>query len=303
MAVINNCRRSPCYDQRCEVLLSKGSLSVRNETASSLAITRAPAQGMDGCVEGDRVLGWGERYADAFAAEMRHFASVVAGVEQAQVCGDDGAAALALALDARRSLQEGAVVVCGQRATAPVVPAAAAAAAAPAVPAPLVPPPVAPTMLVPPPPPGPPAAVAAPAETPGAVERRRKRKASDRRAAFNSEPDLVDKRMCVVGEDGRLVSAGNQSVVHAPTRISDDARPCILCAEVVMGGKRVKDGNKTAGKLISAVKGRKTRLGCSVCNEPLCRDAPGGSKAGPSCFEKWHTVRELESPAHYRSGP
>ena len=98
MAFISNSRRSGYgYDQRIEAFGSGGSVRVDNLTATTVAVwseegtTRAPFQNF-----------FLERYAEAYRAEMDHFAAVLQGEEPA-VRFTDGIHALDLAEAAARS--------------------------------------------------------------------------------------------------------------------------------------------------------------------------------------------------------
>ncbi|MGQ0674961.1 MAG: inositol 2-dehydrogenase [Rhodospirillales bacterium] len=106
MAHINNSRRASYgYDQRIEVLGSKGMLRAGNRTPTT--VERA---GVDGVV-GDKPLHFFlERYAEAYVAEMAHFIAAIADGTPPSVGPKDGRQALVLAEAALKSMRTGALV-------------------------------------------------------------------------------------------------------------------------------------------------------------------------------------------------
>ena len=105
LCVISNSRRSGYgYDQRIEAYASGGMVCADNVLESTVKLFNG-----DGS-SGDRLQSFFlDRYAQAYQAEMDHFADMLAGAPPA-VGYADGVAALALAEAAAQSLKSGAVV-------------------------------------------------------------------------------------------------------------------------------------------------------------------------------------------------
>lgn len=105
LCVISNSRRSGYgYDQRIEAYASGGMVCADNVLESTVKLFNE-----DGS-RGDRLQNFFlDRYAQAYQAEMEHFADMLAGARPA-VGYADGVAALALAEAAAQSMKSGAVV-------------------------------------------------------------------------------------------------------------------------------------------------------------------------------------------------
>jgi len=103
IGTIDNCRQAPYgYDQRVEVLGSKGSIATENQYPNRAVISTAES------VRRDLPLNFFmERYQDSFANEMRAFVSAVANGTPVPVSGMDGRIPVMMALAARRSYEEG----------------------------------------------------------------------------------------------------------------------------------------------------------------------------------------------------
>ena len=106
LAQINTTRRAAYgYDQRFEVLGSKGMLQARNQRPTEVMAWTS------GAVSTDKPeYFFLERYRAAYAAEMAHFFDVVAGRAQPRTSIDDGVKALALAEAATTSWREKRIV-------------------------------------------------------------------------------------------------------------------------------------------------------------------------------------------------
>ena len=106
LAHINNSRRAIYgYDQRVEVLGSKGMLRAGNRTPTT--VERA---GIDGVARDKPLHFFLERYAEAYAAEMAHFIAALGNGVPPSVGPKDGRQALVLAEAALKSMKTGAVV-------------------------------------------------------------------------------------------------------------------------------------------------------------------------------------------------
>jgi myo-inositol 2-dehydrogenase/D-chiro-inositol 1-dehydrogenase len=106
LAQINTIRRAVYgYDQRFEVLGSKGMLQAGNHKPTEVTLWSS------GAVTADKPEHFFlERYRAAYAAEMAHFFDVLAGRAQAKTTIDDGVKALALAEAATTSWREARIV-------------------------------------------------------------------------------------------------------------------------------------------------------------------------------------------------
>ena len=103
---ISNSRRAAYgYDQRIEVLGSKGALQAEN-----IAETTVVFSGAEGIVSDKPVHFFLERYAEAYRRELDHFIGAVADGTAPLVGGEDGVRALALADAAAESAQTGRAV-------------------------------------------------------------------------------------------------------------------------------------------------------------------------------------------------
>jgi myo-inositol 2-dehydrogenase/D-chiro-inositol 1-dehydrogenase len=102
IGTIENSRRAVYgYDQRAEVLGSKGAVRVENNYPNTALISDGQS------VRRDLPLNFFmERYADAYAAEMAAFIDAVAHDRPVPVTGQDGRAPVVMALAARRSYEE-----------------------------------------------------------------------------------------------------------------------------------------------------------------------------------------------------
>jgi len=106
LAHINNSRRASYgYDQRIEVLGSKGMLSAGNRTPTT--VERA---GVDGVARDKPLHFFLERYAEAYAAEMAHFIAAIGDGVPPSVGPKDGRQALVLAEAALKSMRTGTLV-------------------------------------------------------------------------------------------------------------------------------------------------------------------------------------------------
>jgi scyllo-inositol 2-dehydrogenase (NAD+) len=85
------------YDIRSEVICEDGAVMVGGFAQTILTVLRSGAQRQD------LYPGFLERYAEAYAAEMRDFVAGVLDRRTPAVTGDDGRRALAIALAAARS--------------------------------------------------------------------------------------------------------------------------------------------------------------------------------------------------------
>jgi len=106
LCVIANSRRSGFgYDQRIEAYGSAGMLRAGNVTESSVQVWTAAGAQADAFQNF-----FLDRYAQAYRAEMDHFADILAGKAEPSVGYADGVAALALAEAAAESVRTGAPV-------------------------------------------------------------------------------------------------------------------------------------------------------------------------------------------------
>jgi myo-inositol 2-dehydrogenase/D-chiro-inositol 1-dehydrogenase len=90
------------YDQRTEVLGSKGCVTVANDTSNTAVLTTA-----DGVVSDKPLWFFLERYNDAFVAEMRAFFDAIIKDTEPPVTGIDGLRPVQIAMAAGKSLKEG----------------------------------------------------------------------------------------------------------------------------------------------------------------------------------------------------
>ncbi|SFG38064.1 myo-inositol 2-dehydrogenase [Palleronia marisminoris] len=103
IATIRNSRRAPYgYDQRVEVLGSKGTIEVRNQTENTVVTTTEA-----GAVSAKPVYFFLERYMRAYAIEWAAFVDACVDGKGVPATVQDGVNALALAEAANRSLSEG----------------------------------------------------------------------------------------------------------------------------------------------------------------------------------------------------
>jgi len=94
VASIDNSRRSSEYDQRAEVFGPDGVVCVENQTAVGQPVTD------------DDLPFFGHRYWDSYVAELTAFLECVRSDRQPEVSGNDGRAALVLALAVFRSYRQ-----------------------------------------------------------------------------------------------------------------------------------------------------------------------------------------------------
>jgi myo-inositol 2-dehydrogenase / D-chiro-inositol 1-dehydrogenase len=99
---IDNCRQAVYgYDQRVEVLGSKGMVESGNNTANKAVVS--DSSGVHGALP---LYFYLERYMDAYAAELQAFVDAIQKDEPTPVTGQDGRAPLAIGLAAIKSLKE-----------------------------------------------------------------------------------------------------------------------------------------------------------------------------------------------------
>ena len=97
------------YDQRLEVFGRAGTLAVGNATATSVIASGPDRVGARGSV----ISHYGDRYREAYAAEIRHLVAVTRGEERPRASLADGRAALVLANAATESARGAGVVTIG----------------------------------------------------------------------------------------------------------------------------------------------------------------------------------------------
>jgi myo-inositol 2-dehydrogenase/D-chiro-inositol 1-dehydrogenase len=106
LCVISNSRRTGYgYDQRVELFGSQGALQVDN-----VEVARVRRLAADGAHEVPFFYSFAERYADAYRAELDHFADVLEGAAAPATGARDSLRALRLADAAERSMRENAPV-------------------------------------------------------------------------------------------------------------------------------------------------------------------------------------------------
>ena len=103
IGTIDNCRKAPYgYDQRVEVLGSKGAIATANNYPNSAIISTAES------VHTDLPLNFFmDRYLDSFGNELRAFVDAVLRDKPTPVTGVDGRIPLVIAMAARKSYEEG----------------------------------------------------------------------------------------------------------------------------------------------------------------------------------------------------
>jgi myo-inositol 2-dehydrogenase/D-chiro-inositol 1-dehydrogenase len=103
IGTIDNCRKAPYgYDQRVEVLGSKGSIATENLYPNRAVVSTAES------VRCDLPMNFFmDRYLDSFASELRAFVDAVVNGTPVPVNGRDGRVPVVMALAARRSYEEG----------------------------------------------------------------------------------------------------------------------------------------------------------------------------------------------------
>ena len=110
IGTIDNCRQAPYgYDQRVEVLGSKGSIATANCYPNQATISTAES------VRRDLPLNFFmDRYLDSFAQEMRAFVKAVLEDRPVAVGGTDGRQAVVMGLAAQKSYREGRPVALAE---------------------------------------------------------------------------------------------------------------------------------------------------------------------------------------------
>jgi myo-inositol 2-dehydrogenase/D-chiro-inositol 1-dehydrogenase len=103
IGTIDNCRKAPYgYDQRVEVLGSKGAIATANNYPNSATISTGES------VHTDLPLNFFmDRYLDSFANELRAFIDAVLHDKPTPVTGVDGRIPVMMAMAARKSYEEG----------------------------------------------------------------------------------------------------------------------------------------------------------------------------------------------------
>lgn len=103
IGVIDNCRKAVYgYDQRVEVLGTKGGISVSNDTPTSVTVSTEEA------VMSDKPLYFFlERYMDSFTAEMKEFFDCIINDTDPVVSGIDGLKPVIIGFAAKKSYEEG----------------------------------------------------------------------------------------------------------------------------------------------------------------------------------------------------
>lgn len=103
IGMIDNCRKAVYgYDQRVEILGTKGAISAANDTPTTVVIST------DNAVLHDKPKYFFlERYMESFEAEMKEFFSSIANDTETVVSGIDGLKPVLIGLAAQKSYQEG----------------------------------------------------------------------------------------------------------------------------------------------------------------------------------------------------
>jgi len=103
IGTIDNCRKAPYgYDQRVEVLGSKGAITTENMYPNRAVVSTAES------VRRDLPLNFFmERYLDSFANELRAFIDAIVNDTPVPVTGIDGRIPVVMAMAARKSYEEG----------------------------------------------------------------------------------------------------------------------------------------------------------------------------------------------------
>ena len=103
IGMIDNCRKAVYgYDQRVEILGTKGGISVGNDTPTTVVISTE-----DGVVNDKPKYFFLERYMESFTAEMKDFFASIANDTETVVTGIDGLKPVLIGLAAQKSYQEG----------------------------------------------------------------------------------------------------------------------------------------------------------------------------------------------------
>ncbi|MBP1805600.1 inositol 2-dehydrogenase [Rubellimicrobium aerolatum] len=109
-AIITNSRRATYgYDQRIEVLGSKGSVAAENQREANIEIANA-----QGFTRPPLLNFFMTRYTEAYANEIEGFIAAVSAKGETPTTGEDGLKALVLADAALRSAQEGRAVIVSE---------------------------------------------------------------------------------------------------------------------------------------------------------------------------------------------
>lgn len=103
IGVIDNCRKAAYgYDQRVEVLGTKGGVNVSNDTPTSAVLSTA-----DGVFSDKPKYFFLERYKDSFIDELKCFFDAIKENKETPVIGIDGLKPVIVGLAAKKSYQEG----------------------------------------------------------------------------------------------------------------------------------------------------------------------------------------------------
>jgi len=107
IGVIDNCRKAVYgYDQRVEILGTKGGITVSNDTPTTVVLSTA------GSVTSDKPKYFFlERYMESFAEEMKEFMSSIENDTDTVVSGIDGLKPVLIGLAAKKSYAEGKPVI------------------------------------------------------------------------------------------------------------------------------------------------------------------------------------------------
>jgi myo-inositol 2-dehydrogenase/D-chiro-inositol 1-dehydrogenase len=103
IGMIDNCRQAVYgYDQRVEVLGTKGGISVTNDTPTTVVISTK-----DAVLNDKPKYFFLERYMESFAEEMKEFFNSIANDTETVVSGIDGLKPVLIGLAAQKSYKEG----------------------------------------------------------------------------------------------------------------------------------------------------------------------------------------------------
>lgn len=103
IGMIDNCRQAVYgYDQRVEVLGTKGSIAVSNDTPTNVVVSTN-----DGVLSDKPMYFFLERYMESFAAEMADFFASIVNDTDTKVSGIDGLKPVLIGLAAKKSYEDG----------------------------------------------------------------------------------------------------------------------------------------------------------------------------------------------------
>ncbi|VBB07252.1 inositol 2-dehydrogenase [Lucifera butyrica] len=106
IGVIDNCRQAVYgYDQRVEVLGTKGGISVSNDVPTNVVVSTKQSVAAD-----KPKYFFLERYMESFETEMREFFASIAAGKDTPVSGIDGLKPVLIGLAAQKSYKEGTLV-------------------------------------------------------------------------------------------------------------------------------------------------------------------------------------------------